>query len=166
MYLCSPIKNQCLRRPGAFRAGAPWLQTYALPSPNTCSSHFAAPGCAPRSSGRAPPCSRLRGVAILEQNGALASTPCAFRFQAALEHAYTHTHPDGWTDMSSLRILLWGVWVAAWPFLNKMVLSPRRRNLRHQGHIPNILAVVKAVCCAALACSVMAIRYVARASAI
>jgi hypothetical protein len=29
--------------------------------------------------------SRLRGVLIFEQNGALASTPCAFRFQAALE---------------------------------------------------------------------------------
>ena len=29
-----------------------------------------------------PPCSRLRGVLIFEQNGALASTPCAFRFQA------------------------------------------------------------------------------------
>ena len=28
-----------------------------------------------------PPCSRLRGVLIFEQNGALASTPCAFRFQ-------------------------------------------------------------------------------------
>ena len=29
-----------------------------------------------------PPRSRLRGVLIFEQNGALASTPCAFRFQA------------------------------------------------------------------------------------
>jgi hypothetical protein len=28
-----------------------------------------------------PPRSRLRGVLIFEQNGALASTPCAFRFQ-------------------------------------------------------------------------------------
>ena len=28
-----------------------------------------------------PPCSRLRGVLIFEQNSALASTPCAFRFQ-------------------------------------------------------------------------------------
>ena len=28
-----------------------------------------------------PPCSRLRGVLIFEQSGALASTPCAFRFQ-------------------------------------------------------------------------------------
>ena len=32
-----------------------------------------------------PPRSRLRGVVIFEQSGALASTPCAFRFQAALE---------------------------------------------------------------------------------
>ncbi len=32
-----------------------------------------------------PPRSRLRGVLIFEQNGALASTPCAFRFQTALE---------------------------------------------------------------------------------
>ena len=32
-----------------------------------------------------PPRSRLRGVLIFEQSGALASTPCAFRFQAALE---------------------------------------------------------------------------------
>ncbi len=31
------------------------------------------------------PRSRLRGVLIFEQRGALASTPCAFRFQAALE---------------------------------------------------------------------------------
>ena len=29
--------------------------------------------------------SRLHGVLIFEQNGALVSTPCAFRFQAALE---------------------------------------------------------------------------------
>ena len=28
-----------------------------------------------------PPFSRLRGVLIFAQNGALASTPCAFRFQ-------------------------------------------------------------------------------------
>ena len=32
-----------------------------------------------------PPRSRLRGVLIFEQSGALASTPCAFRFQSALE---------------------------------------------------------------------------------
>jgi hypothetical protein len=32
-----------------------------------------------------PPRSRLCGVLIFEQNGALASTPCSFRFQAALE---------------------------------------------------------------------------------
>ena len=29
-----------------------------------------------------PPRTRLRGVVIFEQNGALVSTPCAFRFQA------------------------------------------------------------------------------------
>ena len=28
-----------------------------------------------------PPCSRLRRVLLFEQNGALTSTPCAFRFQ-------------------------------------------------------------------------------------
>ena len=32
-----------------------------------------------------PPRSRLRGVFIFEQNGALASMPCAFLFQTALE---------------------------------------------------------------------------------
>ena len=32
-----------------------------------------------------PPRSRLCGVLIFEQNGALASTPCAFRFQAVFE---------------------------------------------------------------------------------
>ncbi len=32
-----------------------------------------------------PPRSRQRGVLIFEQNGALASKPCAFRFEAALE---------------------------------------------------------------------------------
>ncbi len=33
-----------------------------------------------------PPRSRLRGVPIFEQTGALALTPCAFRFQAGFLH--------------------------------------------------------------------------------
>ena len=42
---------------------------------------FGAPPEAGMPAADVPPCSRLRGMVIFEQNGALASTPCAFRFQ-------------------------------------------------------------------------------------
>ncbi len=42
---------------------------------------FGAPPEAGMPAADVPPCSRLRGVAIFEQNGALASMPCAFRSQ-------------------------------------------------------------------------------------
>ena len=42
---------------------------------------YAAPPEAGMPAADVPPCSRLRGVAIFEQNGALASMTCALRFQ-------------------------------------------------------------------------------------
>ena len=42
---------------------------------------FGAPPEAGMPAADVPPCSRLRGVLIFEQNGALATSPCAFRFQ-------------------------------------------------------------------------------------
>ncbi len=43
---------------------------------------FGAPPEAGTPAADMPPRSRLRGVLIFEQNGALALTPCAFRFHA------------------------------------------------------------------------------------
>ena len=55
-----------------------------------------------------PPRSRLRDVLIFEQNGALASTPCAFRFQAGslrvtnCHQSNTHNLSDQMTCMHSV----------------------------------------------------------------
>ena len=62
------------------------------------------------------PCSRLRGVLIFEQNGALASMPRAFRFQTG----------SGAMIPSISNTLVLIIASASCSFLNKTALSPRR----------------------------------------
>ena len=48
-----------------------------------------------------PSCSRLRGVLIFEQNVALASVPCTFRFQVALEPIFESAFLQCYAIMNS-----------------------------------------------------------------
>ena len=59
-----------------------------------------------------PSCFRLRAVLFFEQNVALASTPCAFRFQAALEPtwSYNDTVHTPFKRFSVLERVTWPVY--------------------------------------------------------
>ncbi len=57
-----------------------------------------------------PPRSRLRGVFIFEQNGALAPTPSAFRFQAALEPTAMNCNDTVHTPFKRFSVLECVTW--------------------------------------------------------
>ncbi len=57
-----------------------------------------------------PPRSRLRGVLIVEQNGAPDSMPCAFRFQAALEPTSMSCNDIVNTPFKRFSVLEWVTW--------------------------------------------------------